>query len=103
MRTRAERRRNNYVKALRKKRIVEEVYDSANTVFGKDYKFALYDNLHQYSKNKVHCSCHLCSAKTRNKGKRRTLQGNYAPSYNPKISDIRKIERMDFDYMDYDL
>ena len=24
-----------------------------------------YDNLHQYSKNKIHCSCPLCAAKRR--------------------------------------
>lgn len=54
MRTRAERRKNNYNKAIRKKGIVE-----------KCYGFARYDNLHQYSKNKIHCSCPLCAAKTR--------------------------------------
>ena len=50
-------------KALRKKRIAEEVYYN-----GKEYPY--YNNLHQYSKNKIHCSCPLCSPKTRNKGRR---------------------------------
>ena len=97
--TRAERRKTDYAKARRKRRLCEELYSDHS--LGKDYKFAWYDNLHQYSKNKIHCSCHLCSAKTRNKGKRRYLQGNYAPSYNPTISDKKKIERMDYDEYTY--
>ena len=36
-------------KALRKRRITQEVYWG-----GKDHPY--YDNLHQYSKNKIHCS-----------------------------------------------
>ena len=39
-------------KARRKQWIVKHCY-------GWDY----YDNLHQYSKNKIHCSCPLCQAK----------------------------------------
>ena len=50
-------------KALRKKRITEEVYYD-----GKEHPY--YNNLHQYSKNKIHCSCPMCSPKTRNKGRR---------------------------------
>ena len=53
MKTRAERRKNDYNKAIRKKNIAEH-----------NYGFAYYDNLHQYSKNKVHCSCPLCAGKT---------------------------------------
>ena len=47
-----------------------------------------------YSKNKVHCSCGMCMAKTRNKG-RRHVSGNYAPSLNYKHSDAIKVLRMD--------
>lgn len=46
-----------------------------------------------YSKNKVHCSCGMCMAKTRNKG-RRHIPGNYAPSLNYKHSDAIKVLRM---------
>lgn len=91
-RTRAERRHNDWTKAIRKRKIVKEVYPSLS---GEDWEY--YDNLHQYSKNKVHCSCHLCSAKTNNKGKRRHLSGNNAPNHNPCVSDMRKIERMDYE------
>lgn len=47
---RALRRHYNRMNAFRKKRICTEVY-------GHEY----YEHLHQYSKNKVHCSCPLCA------------------------------------------
>ena len=49
-----------------------------------------YNNLHQYSKNKIHCSCPLCSSKTKNKGSHK----NYSPSFNPTISMQRKLDSM---------
>lgn len=51
--TRAERRHMDIKKALRKRNISRKHY-------GWDY----YSNLHQYSKNKIHCSCPMCTAKT---------------------------------------
>lgn len=75
--------------AIRKRRIAREVYPGEP---GWEY----YPNLHQYSKNKIHCSCPLCSAKTRNKGRRRTKHpGNYSPSINYKIQDLRTQLSMD--------
>ena len=57
-----------------------------------------YNNLHQYSKNKIHCSCGLCSAKTRNKSEsRRKIPRNYAPNYNPSIRDKKSLERLDYE------
>ena len=53
MRDRAWNRKTSIKKARRKKRITEEVYRHR-----KDYPW--YNNLHQYSKNKIHCSCPLC-------------------------------------------
>ena len=53
MRDRAWNRKMSVKKAKRKKRITEEVY-----WHGKEFPY--YDNLHQYSKNKIHCSCPLC-------------------------------------------
>jgi hypothetical protein len=84
-------------KALRKKRITEEVYYSC-------YKNNLpyFANLHQFSKGKIHCSCGMCMAKTRNKKyRRRHIYGNYAPSINYKISDKRKVEAMAADINEY--
>ena len=70
MRNLAEKRHNDWRKAIRKKKIIN--------AYGWDY----YDNLHQYSKNKIHCSCPLCRGKTdMNRG-------------NVTISDRRKLEEM---------
>ena len=77
-------------KALRKRRIAEEVYYK-----GRENPY--YNNLHQYSKNKIHCSCPLCSAKTRNKGKRRYKSGNYMRHLNYKISELKRQIAMDAD------
>lgn len=87
MRTRAERRHNDWRKAIRKHRIDTEVSGRPSGVIPD-----LYDNLHQYSKNKIHCSCGMCACwrKTNNKGRKRKIHGNYAPSYNPSMRDRRK-------------
>ena len=76
-------------KALRKRQIARNVYRQDNS----DY----YDSLHQYSKNKIHCSCAQCSKKTRNKGYRITAKKNYNRSINWKKSDLIKIETMSAD------
>ena len=77
-------------KALRKRRIARKVY-------GYDY----YDNLHQYANNKIHCSCGMCRRKTNNKGQKRLIHGNYAPSTNYKISDLRRQSSMDDEELEY--
>lgn len=92
--TRAERRKKDFAKALRKQKLAEQLYN--NSSCGNE-DFHWYDNLHQYSKNKIHCSCFYCSAKTKNKGHRRQLAKNYAPSHNPSASDKRKIDRMNYE------
>lgn len=78
-------------KALRKRRISR--YDYFYRVEEKDY----YDNLHQYSKNKVHCSCPSCQTKTRNKGHRRYRKGGYHRAVNYKRSDLIRMIDMDQD------
>ena len=97
-RTRAWRRYKNYTKAKRKREIDRAVSHYFYEWFGHGF----YDNLHEYSKNKIHCSCPDCSPKTRNKGKRRALAGNYSPSINYKISDKKKKEKLDFQLKDFD-
>ena len=71
MRNRAERRKLNIAKALRKKRLAGELYE-----------LEYYDNLHQFSKNKIHCSCKYYRNNRKDDG--------------PKISEIRKLECMEF-------
>lgn len=89
-----ENRRMSILKAIRKRRIDHDVYCQyyyRGTV--KDDTAGYYKNLHQYSKNKIHCSCPMCSAKTKNKGRRK--KNWWAPPRNYKISDLKKIQRMD--------
>lgn len=81
MRTGAERRHNDISKARRKRNICREVYRS-------DW----YDNLHQYSKNKIHCSCSICATKTNG----RKLKKGFQPRYNPSIRDLKQIERLNY-------
>ena len=88
MESRALNRYKSYVKAKRKQQLAKEIYyDGANRPY--------YDNLHQYSKNKIHCSCPQCHRKTRNKGRRD--RKNYTRSFNYKASDLRKVLTMDAD------
>lgn len=94
--TGGENRRNSILKALRKRRIDRAVFYPfyyRGTYCGEHMD--MYKNLHQYSKNKIHCSCPKCSAKTRNKGRRD--RKNYGPSINYKISDVRKIQRLEYE------
>lgn len=84
-------RYNSRRKALRKRRIDSEVFWHPS---GYGWSSTMYNNLHQYSKNKIHCSCPMCSAKTRNKGS--SKQKGMAPSINYKISDQRNIDRLTY-------
>ena len=93
MRNRAYNRDVTRRKALHRRHLARKIYAYDD----KDY----YDNLHQYSKNKIHCSCPMCSAKTRNKRKRHGNGWGFAPSVNYKISDQRKVDAMDFDEEDF--
>ena len=75
MRETAERRHNDWVKAIRKRNLYPDYYD----------------NLHQYSKNKIHCSCPMCARKSNNKG----AYAFYHGSNNFPIADKRRQEEMD--------
>ncbi len=76
MRETAEKRHNDWKKAIRKRKIDREVQGTAGS------QHDLYDNLHQYSKNKIHCSCPLCRGKT-------DYNSNHVT-----ISDKRKLDEM---------
>ena len=83
--------------ARRKRRIAKMVYASWHDESDWEY----YDNLHQFSKNKIHCSCPMCSAKTRNKGKRRYKSGNYMRHINYKVSELKRQISMDDEEFEY--
>lgn len=86
MSSRAYNRDVTYRKAKRRQRLDRELS------YGN---YMLYDNLHQYSKNKIHCSCGMCMAKTRNKSpRRRCIHANYAPSINWSIHDRRALDKL---------
>ena len=73
-RTRAIRRRRNITKALRKRHISRTAY-----------RYDWYNNLHQYSKNKIHCSCCMCAFN--NKKKKYKVYSH---------SDLMKMDSMTF-------
>ena len=84
-------------KARRKRRIDQQ----HKTSWNNGEPVAWYDNLHQYSKNKIHCSCPSCSSKTRNKGKRRYKAGNYMRHLNYKVSELKRQISMDDEEFEY--
>ena len=86
MRPTAEKRHNDFKKAIRKRKIDRETKSSG-------WEHDWYDNLHQYSKNKIHCSCPMCAAKTNNKGKYAYFSG----TMNWSIRDRRQLDEMDYD------
>ncbi len=77
----AQKRHNDFTKAIRKQNICI-----------RHYGFNYYSNLHQYSKNKIHCSCPLCASKT---GKGKSIWKNEGiDGKNWKHSDLIKITKM---------
>lgn len=111
-RKRAWRRYKNYTKAKRKRDIDIHSnwwnYSIYNNPYKPSYyssnaklKYGMYKSLHQYDKGKIHCSCAMCSAKTRNKGKRRYMHGNYSPFINYGMMDKRRQMAMDDDEKEF--
>ncbi len=68
------RRKKDFSKAKRKQKICRQVHVNPNW----------YDNLHQYSKNKIHCSCQMCR-----------FRSDWEPNRRP-MADVRKIEGMNY-------
>ena len=84
-RSRAKRRKLNVKKAIRKRKLAKELY-----TLDWESGWECYNNLHQYSKNKIHCSCPLCRAKTK---KKKSKYGSFERNgKNWKHSDKKKIE-----------
>lgn len=76
---RALRRHYNKKKAIRKKNISRSIYG-----------FDWYNNLHEYSDNKIHCSCNLCR-----------FRSVYEPNAKP-MQDKRNIEKLNMRQKLYD-
>lgn len=84
MKNRAERRHLDFTKAIRKRKLYKDCFKN----YTEEEK---YDNLHQYSKNKIHCF-HRADAydgiKTNNRG-RKKYYGQASKRW--KASDLRKV------------
>ena len=78
MRTSAERRHNDWNKAVRKRSISRHAYG-----------FDWYRDLHRYDKGKIHCSCPMCASKTNNRNFR-----CYGPVLNLSLMDQRRMDAM---------
>lgn len=96
----AKKRHNDVTKAIRKRNIAHSYSLFAFTGW--------YDNLHQYSKNKIHCSCPMCAAKTNTSilkskgpvdrdGCRPTGTNHRYGKKNYCISDKKQIDRLNSD------
>ena len=81
MRSTIERRKNDWAKAIRKQKLYRYFMS-----YCKDED--LYDNLHQYSKNKIHVSDAHGGNKTNNRG-RKKYYGQGGKLWKP--SDLRKV------------
>ena len=81
MRTTVERRKNDWAKAIRKQKLYRYFMS-----YCKDED--LYDNLHQYSKNKIHVSDAYGGNKTNNRG-RKKYYGQACKLW--KASDLKKV------------
>lgn len=86
-----------YTKAKRKQKISKEIFG---------FSGPHYNNLHSYSKNKVHCSCPMCNKKTNLKkhGKYRCIGGWGHLQHGGKyytLKDAKRIEAMNYEYGEY--
>lgn len=85
-RTRAWRRHKDFTKARRKQKLDNSYHWYYNDAEGM-HLYPWYPNLHQYSKNKIHCSCPMCRRKTKNHGAAALYNGTYNPSLHDKRVD----------------
>ena len=82
-------RAKSWSKAIRKRNIDRDTKPAHAS--WPDY----YDNLHEYSKNKIHCSCPMCSEKTNNRGR-------YGSRRVWPITDQKRIEEMEYEVSELD-
>lgn len=85
MRTTIERRKNDWAKAIRKQKLYR-------CFMRHCWSGDLYDNLHQYSKNKIHLSDAHGGKKTNNRG-REKYYGQGCKLWKPH--DLRQVVRLE--------
>lgn len=89
-------RNDNYRRKQRHKHICRRL-EIIKNVYQDNPIYWCGNNPGRLDKAKIHCSCPMCSTKTRNKRKRNGNGWGFAPSINYKISDQRKMDRMNQD------
>lgn len=94
-RTKQYNRYKSKIKALRKKKISDNYY----CCISDNYNHHYYSSLHMYSKGKIHCSCPMCTFKTKNTHK--SINGTNFGKYNYKISELKKVQAMLDDLNEY--
>ena len=87
MRNTAEKRHNDWRKAIHRK----------NILLDHNWEEEQIQPLHYYSKNKIWCNCWMCRIKTNNK---KPQHRGLEPLMNWSIADRRKIESMDDQLLD---
>ena len=92
-RGRAWRRYKDYTKAKRKRNIDISRNRWATGADGI-HMYTWYKHLHQYSKNKIHCSCPMCRAKTKR-------NDYYVVGHSYTMADLKQIMRMKDSEKDY--
>lgn len=78
-RTRARRRHVDFKKAIRKRNICVGID-------GEEW----YKHLHQYSKNKIHCSCPLCRCKSRYHNEKKGSNINWGQKDRKSLDDMEE-------------
>lgn len=89
---------SNYRRYQRRRNIKRKIYIIEN-IYKDDIKYFCANQPGRLDGNKIHCSCPVCSIKTRNKGKRK--KGNYHRSINYKLSDLKRQMSMDDQELEY--
>lgn len=87
--SRGERNKKNWAKAIRKRNLV---------VSWPCFKEGYYNNLHQYMKNKIHCSCPMCRAKTSKKKMRKAVGPG---GKNWDLADKKRIDEMKDELLEF--
>lgn len=96
MRDRGWRRHKDFSKAKRKQAKARQYHNYK----GYQEVFDWYDNLHQFSKNKIHCSCSLCACKTNNN---KILHPLCGPAMNWSMMDQRRLDAMKFQIIEREI
>ena len=92
--------RSKAYRRKQRKRHINRRLTIANDII-KNHWYAENHKTGYLSKFNLVCSCAVCSAKTKNKGRQRYKVGNYAPTHNYKHSDAMKVVKLNQSLEEY--